>query len=94
MREPHRKGGNESILAPSHAVSFVLRHPRPRMVGEVSRARVGDRRVVRLIEFGRYASERRRKRGGGKPETFDVLGFTHICATSWKRHRRRLGPGS
>jgi group II intron reverse transcriptase/maturase len=39
---------------------------------------------TRLIEFGRYASERRRKRGGGKPETFDFLGFTHICATSRK----------
>jgi group II intron reverse transcriptase/maturase len=35
---------------------------------------------TRLIEFGRYAAERRKKRGDGKPETFDFLGFTHICA--------------
>jgi RNA-directed DNA polymerase len=35
---------------------------------------------TRLIEFGRYAAERRRARGLGKPETFDFLGFTHICA--------------
>ncbi len=35
---------------------------------------------TRLIEFGRYAAERRRKRGLGKPETFDFLGLTHICA--------------
>jgi len=34
---------------------------------------------TRLIEFGRYAAERRTKRGLGKPETFDFLGFTHIC---------------
>ena len=34
---------------------------------------------TRLIEFGRYAAEWRRKRGGGKPETFDFLGFTHLC---------------
>lgn len=34
---------------------------------------------TRLIEFGRYAVERRRARGLGKPETFDFLGFTHIC---------------
>jgi len=34
---------------------------------------------TRLIEFGRYASEMRRKRGEGKPETFKFLGFTHIC---------------
>jgi RNA-directed DNA polymerase len=37
---------------------------------------------TRLIEFGRYAAERRRKRGEGKPETFNFLGFTHICGTS------------
>ena len=35
---------------------------------------------TRLIEFGRFASERRRERGQGKPETFDFLGFTHYCA--------------
>jgi group II intron reverse transcriptase/maturase len=34
---------------------------------------------TRLIEFGRFASERRKARGVGKPETFDFLGFTHIC---------------
>jgi len=34
---------------------------------------------TRLIEFGRFATERRAKRGLGKPETFDFLGFTHIC---------------
>ena len=34
---------------------------------------------TRLLEFGRYAVERRRKRGQGKPETFNFLGFTHIC---------------
>jgi RNA-directed DNA polymerase len=35
---------------------------------------------TRLIEFGRFAAERRQKRGLGKPETFSFLGFTHICA--------------
>lgn len=34
---------------------------------------------TRLIQFGRFAEERRAKRGEGKPETFDFLGFTHIC---------------
>jgi group II intron reverse transcriptase/maturase len=34
---------------------------------------------TRLIEFGRFADENRRGRGGGKPETFNFLGFTHIC---------------
>jgi RNA-directed DNA polymerase len=32
---------------------------------------------TRLLEFGRYAAENRAKRGQGKPETFDFLGFTH-----------------
>jgi group II intron reverse transcriptase/maturase len=34
---------------------------------------------TRLIEFGRYASERRTERGVGRPDTFDFLGFTHCC---------------
>lgn len=34
---------------------------------------------TRLIEFGRYAAENRKRRGDGKPETFDFLGFTHVC---------------
>jgi hypothetical protein len=32
-----------------------------------------------LIEFGRFAAERRKRRGLGKPETFNFLGFTFIC---------------
>jgi group II intron reverse transcriptase/maturase len=39
---------------------------------------------TRLIEFGRYAAERRAKRGEGKPETFNFLGFTHICGKNHK----------
>jgi RNA-directed DNA polymerase len=50
---------------------------------------------TRLIEFGRFAAQRRAKRGLGKPETFNFLGFTHICGVSRKgtyqirRHTRR-----
>jgi RNA-directed DNA polymerase len=36
-------------------------------------------RKTRLIEFGRFAIERRKARGEGRPETFDFLGFTHRC---------------
>jgi RNA-directed DNA polymerase len=51
---------------------------------------------TRLIEFGRYATERRKKRGAGKPETFNFLGFTHICGTNhhtghFTVHRRTIG---
>jgi group II intron reverse transcriptase/maturase len=57
---------------------------------------------TRLLEFGRYAAERRQRNGRGKPESFDFLGFTHSCAktrsgkfqvlrrTSRKRLRRKL----
>lgn len=58
---------------------------------------------TRLIEFGRWAIAERLKRGAGKPDTFDFLGFTHICEinrksgyfvvkrkTARKRKRRKL----
>ncbi len=57
---------------------------------------------TRLLEFGRFASENRQRRGQGKPETFDFLGFTHYCdrtrngwftvgrQTSAKRRRAKL----
>ncbi len=35
---------------------------------------------TRLIEFGRFAAENRARRGDRKPETFEFLGLTHICA--------------
>lgn len=56
----------------------------------------------RLLEFGRYAKERRKRRGKGKPETFDFLGFTFYCGetregkfivvprTNGKRFREKL----
>src|SRR3989454_2566213 len=34
---------------------------------------------TRLIEFGRFAADHRGRRGDGKPETFNFLGFTHSC---------------
>ena len=54
---------------------------------------------TRLLEFGRFAAENRRRRGVGKPETFDFLGFTHICGKTRNgrftlvRHtmRKRMG---
>lgn len=47
---------------------------------------------TRLIEFGRFAEESRRRRGEGKPETFDFLGFTHYCSKAdggWFRVKRK-----
>ena len=39
---------------------------------------------TRLIEFGRFAAASRKQRGEGKPETFNFLGFAHICGQAWK----------
>jgi group II intron reverse transcriptase/maturase len=39
---------------------------------------------TRLIEFGRYAADNRKARGLGKPETFNFLGFTHMCGKTRK----------
>jgi group II intron reverse transcriptase/maturase len=36
---------------------------------------------TKTLEFGRFAKENREKRGEGKPETFDFLGFTFYCST-------------
>jgi RNA-directed DNA polymerase len=42
---------------------------------------------TRLIEFGRFATERRARRGESRPEPFDFLGFTHKCAQRRKDGR-------
>lgn len=39
---------------------------------------------TRLVEFGRWAVRDRQRRGGGKPETFNFLGFTHSCTKTKK----------
>ena len=39
---------------------------------------------TRLIEFGRFARDNRRRKGQGKPDTFDFLGFTHCCGKTRK----------
>ena len=51
---------------------------------------------TRVIEFGRFAAERRSRAGQGRPEMFDFLGFTHICATTqrtWAIHRQTTDLG-
>ena len=45
---------------------------------------------TRLIEFGRFAKADRKRRGQGKPETFDFMGMTHYCVTT-RRGKFRVG---
>jgi group II intron reverse transcriptase/maturase len=39
---------------------------------------------TRLIEFGTFAAENTKARGEGRPDSFDFLGFTHICGKTRK----------
>ena len=70
-------------------VGFEHRDEAERFLGEL-KERLGKFGLTlhpektRLIEFGRYAFERRQRRGEGKPETFNFLGFTHMCGKSRK----------
>lgn len=72
-------------FADDFVVGFEHRHEAERFLAELRErfAKFGltlhpDK--TRLIEFGRFADKNRRDRGDGKPETFNFLGFTHICA--------------
>jgi group II intron reverse transcriptase/maturase len=42
---------------------------------------------TRILEFGRFAAHNRKKRRLGKPETFNFLGFTHICGQTLKNQK-------
>ena len=42
---------------------------------------------TKLIRFGRFAKQQRKALGEGKPETFEFLGFTHICAETHIKHK-------
>jgi RNA-directed DNA polymerase len=68
-------------------VGFEHRADAERFLTEM-RARLADFGLTlhgektRLIRFGRFAALNRAERGEGKPETFNFLGFTHICGRS------------
>ena len=88
-----KKVARGDVIAVRYADDAVLgfehREEAERFLGEL-RERLGQFGLelhpekTRLIEFGRYAEEKRRRRGEGKPETFDFLGFTHMCGRARK----------
>ena len=106
-----RKWAHGSVIVVRYADDFVLgfqyRPDAEKFLDELSK-RLGkftlelNDEKARLIEFGRLAVKNRMRRGEGKPESFDFLGFTHICGQSAKgtfvllRHtmRKRLGRSS
>jgi len=84
-RERHAQGDVILVrFADDFIVGFEHRAEAERFMGEL-RERFAKFNLelhpekTRLIEFGRHAAENREKRGEGKPETFNFLGFAHSC---------------
>jgi RNA-directed DNA polymerase len=96
-----RKQARGDMLVVRYADDFVVgfqhRDDAERFVAELGERFAGFGLALhpdktRLLEFGRFAAERRAHRGQGRPETFDFLGFTHQCsqdATGRFRVRRQ-----
>jgi group II intron reverse transcriptase/maturase len=87
-REKHAKGDVIIVrFADDFVMGFQNRYEANKFLGELRErlAKFGlelhpDK--TRLIEFGRFAAQTRKERGERKPETFNFLGFTHICGTT------------
>ena len=107
-RRRHARGDIVIVrFADDYVAGFQHRDDAERFLADL-RARLAEfslelaQEKTRLIEFGRYAASNRARRGDPKPETFEFLGFTHICAktrhgafklkrvTSRKRVRAKL----
>jgi group II intron reverse transcriptase/maturase len=83
-----RKQAKGDVIVVRYADDFVVgfqhRREAERFVDEL-RGRLAEFGLelhpdkTRLIEYGRFAAANRKERGQGKPETFDFLGFTHMC---------------
>ena len=89
-RKRHARGDVVVVrFADDFVVGFQYRSEAERFLAELKErfARfdlVLHRDKTRLIEFGRFASQNSASRGEGKPDTFNFLGFTHICGVTRK----------
>ena len=105
VAEWRRKNAFGDVIIARYADDFVLgfqhRKEAERFLAQL-RKRLADHGLelhpdkTRLIQFGRFAAEDRKRAGKGKPETFDFLGFTHLCGTIHKSgkftvHRKTVG---
>ncbi len=87
-RESHVRfceGGGVRVLSATRLIVGFQHESDARRFLDEMRARLQEFALLlhpektRLIEFGRFAAERRQRHGLGKPETFNFLGFTFIC---------------
>ena len=88
-RESHVRfceGGGVRVLSATRLIVGFQHKNDARRFLDALRERLGEFALslhsekTRLIEFGRFAAENRKRRGLGKPETFNFLGFTFICS--------------
>jgi len=94
QRWRQKQARGEVILvrfADDFVAGFQHRHEAERFLAELRErfARFGlqlHADKTRIVEFGRFAEQNRRKRGDGKPETFNFLGFTPSCGKTRKGH--------
>jgi RNA-directed DNA polymerase len=94
QRWKRKQARGEVILvrfADDFVAGFQHRHEAERFLAELRErfARFGlqlHADKTRIVEFGRFAEQNRRKRGDGKPGTFNFLGFTHSCGKTRKGH--------
>jgi group II intron reverse transcriptase/maturase len=93
MDQWRRRWARGDVIFVRYADDFVLgfqyRSDAEKFVGELrERLRRFNLELhddkTRLIEFGRYAAQDRKRRGLRKPATFNFLGFTHICGKTQK----------
>ena len=86
---------NGEVIIVRYCDVFVMGFEKPTdaesMMGDLKRrlSKFGlglNEKKTRLLEFGRFAAERRKRRGMRRPETFDFLGFTHYCCMNRKGH--------
>ena len=93
VRQWRKSQAHGVVIIVRYADDFVMgfqhRYEAERFLAELKDrfAKVGleiHSEKTRLIEFGRFAEVDRKERGEGKPETFDFLGFTHICGRTRK----------
>ena len=96
-REKHARGEVYIVrYADDFVVGFQYRDDAERLEHELGQ-RLGKFGLqlhpekTRLIEFGRFATENRRRRGKGKAETFTFLGMTHYCTVCRARKKFALG---
>jgi group II intron reverse transcriptase/maturase len=86
--------GNVNIVryADDFVLGFQYKDDAERFLAEL-RERLATFRLAlhpdktRLIEFGRFANNNRKRRGEPSAEAFDFLGFTHMCGVSRKAGR-------